>query len=128
MTNKQHKDHPTLVQSFRYAWCGIVTACTEERNIKIMFVIGVLSLILGWILQITYYDWCILILLNGGMIFSELINTAVETVVDLASPEIHPLAKRAKDIAAGAGLVYACMSVILGIMIYGKALYVLLGR
>lgn len=127
MTNKQHKDHPSLVESFRYAWCGIATACREERNIKIMLVIGALSLLLGFILQIRFYDWCILILLNGGMIFSELINTALETVVDLASPQIHPLAKRAKDIAAGAGLVYACMSVILGCMIYGKALLTILG-
>ena len=63
----------------------------------------------------------------GVQLAMETVNTAIEAIVDLASPEIHPLAKRAKDCAAGAALITACASVIVGLIVFVPALFALLG-
>lgn len=115
------KDHPTLGESFKYATEGIVTAFKTERNFKVMLLGAFVAILLGVFLRIDLLSWAIVIILIGLVLFSELINTAIETIVDLASPDYHHLAKRAKDIAAGAVFIFTISAAIVGIIIYARA-------
>jgi len=96
---------------------GILETFRSERNFKIHLVCSVLVIALGLWLGLSTTDWvwiagCIALVLS-----LELLNTAIEAVVDLASPGYHPLAKKAKDAAAGAVLIGALFSVIIGTLI-----------
>ena len=68
--------------------------------------------------SLSYVEWIVVVLAIGGMISLELVNTAIERVVDLITEEYHPLAEQAKDIAAGAVFVYAITAIIIGIIIF----------
>lgn len=116
-----NKDHPTLLESFQYASEGIITAFKTERNFKIMLAGAVVAILLGIFLKIDLLSWAVVIILIGLVLFSELINTSIETIVDLVSPEYHPLAKRAKDIAAGAVFIFTISAAIVGIIVYVRA-------
>lgn len=106
-----------FIRSFRYAFEGIVTAA-REQNLRFHLLSMAIVIVAGLLTGLSVTEWMIVILLFALMIGAELINTAIERVVDLVSPEIHPLAKQAKDIAAGAVLVFACASVIIGLLIF----------
>ena len=80
-----------LVTSFANAWQGIVVCFVEERNIKIHFMVAVLVMIFGFILQISKTEWCLCFVLFGLIMGLELVNTAVESVVDLVTEEWRPL-------------------------------------
>ncbi len=105
-------------KSFSYALQGIFHALSQERNLKIHFVSGFLVILSGLWLQLRAIEWLFVFLAIGGMISLELVNTAVERLVDLVTKENHPLAKQAKDTAAGAVLVYAILSVLIGMIIF----------
>lgn len=107
-----------LKNSFKYAIEGIRSAFKTEQNLKIHFIIAVIAIILGILLKINYTEWAICFLLFGFVITSELLNTAIEVTVDLAMPEKNERAKLAKDIAAGAVLVSAIISVLVGVAIF----------
>jgi diacylglycerol kinase (ATP) len=98
-----------LRKSFQHAFDGIVDTVRDERNIKIHIMVMALVIIFGIIYKITYEEWLICLMLFALVISLEIVNTAIEAVVDLASPEYHPLAKRAKDCAAGAVLIAAIL-------------------
>lgn len=104
-------------RSFRFAVEGIRTAL-REQNLKFHLVSAIIVVIVGIATGLTVAEWSIIILTITAVIGAELFNTAIERVVDLASPEIHPLAKQAKDVAAGAVLVFALASVIIGLLIF----------
>lgn len=106
-----------FIQSFGYALQGIGTALNEQ-NLRFHLLSAVVVIIAGIWTGISTTEWIILVLVMSLVIGAELFNTAMERVVDLASPDIHPLAKDAKDIAAGAVLVFASASVIIGILIF----------
>jgi undecaprenol kinase len=74
--------------------------------------------IFGFIFAIDRVEWMFVLFAIGGMFSLELINTAIERTVDYISPQFHLLAKQAKDVAAGAVLIYACLSVIIGCIIF----------
>ena len=105
-------------KSLGYAWQGIIACIKKERNIKIHLCMMVLVIVCGFIFHLTYFEWIICIVLFGLVISLEVLNTAIEAVVDLCSPNIHPLAKLAKDAAAGAVLVSAITAAIIGLMIF----------
>ncbi len=105
--------HPPLAASFHYAFNGICKAIKAERNIKIMLTIFAALIFAAFWLKIDKVSWCILLLANGCMISAELLNTAIEEVVDLVCPTMDERAGRAKDIAAGA---VVSMSVVCGII------------
>lgn len=107
-----------LLRSFGYAFSGIFSAVRAEKNLQIHLSISILVIAAGVFLSISWIEWAFVVLAIGGMISLELINSAVERVVDLVTKEHHPLAKQAKDMAAGAVLVYAIASVILGVIIF----------
>ena len=106
------------VVSFKYAFSGLVAALKEEPNLKFHFLAGVLVVILSLILNISKADWITIIILIGLVISVELTNTAIEAVVDSFTQTQHPGAKLAKDISAGAVLVAALTSAIIGNMIF----------
>lgn len=115
-------DHPTFPRSFGYAVEGFVCAIKTERNIKVMLALGACAILVGFLLKLDIVSWCIILLCCGTVIAGELMNTALESVVDLATQELHPLAKRAKDIAAAAVHTLAIMAAIVGVLVYAHAL------
>lgn len=107
-----------VVRSFQYAIQGIAHTFLEERNMRIHVIVSVIVVIAGFVLKLSALEWLFIVFAIGGVIALELVNTAVERVVDLVTKEYHPLAKQAKDMAAGATFVYAILSVIVGIIIF----------
>ena len=107
-----------LLKSFKYAFDGIFTGIKEEQNMKIHIAIMILVIIFGIMLKISKIDWIICIILFGFVISMELINTAIENTVDLVTKEKNEQAKIAKDVAAGAVLVSAITSAIIGLIIF----------
>ena len=112
------KKRKRLRNSFKYAFEGIQEAWKTEQNLKIHFVIMALVIIAGFIFKISAMEWLVCLLLFAIVISLELINTAIETTVDIAMPDINEKAKYAKDIAAGAVLFSAIISVIVGLIIF----------
>ena len=111
-------DQKRLVNSFQYAWQGIKQAYRGEQNLKIHTFIAILVIVFGFFLRISYTEWLVCLLLIGLVIMAEFINTAIEYVVDLASPAVHPLAKAAKDTASAGVLMMAIISAIIGLVIF----------
>ena len=107
-----------LYKSFAYAFEGIFAGIRKERNMKIHCAAAVLVVIAGAVLGISTTEWCICFLLFGLIMSLELVNTAVEAVVDLVTEEKKPLAKLAKDTAAGAVLIAAIMAAVTGVIIF----------
>lgn len=107
-----------LYRSFGYAFEGIFTCIRNERNMKIHVAVTLLVIIVGFVLGLSITEWCICLGLFGLVMALELVNTAVEAVVDLVTAERHPLAKIAKDTAAGAVLIAAIMAAVIGLLIF----------
>ena len=115
---EMRKKRKKLRNSFKYAFEGIGEAWKTEQNLKIHFVIMALVIIAGFMFKISAMEWIVCLLLFAIVISLELINTAIETTVDIAMPDINEKAKYAKDIAAGAVLFSAIISVIIGLIIF----------
>lgn len=108
----------TLASSFGYAFAGLGYLIGTQRNAKIHITLGLLAVALGFLLGIDRGEWLALVLTITLVIAAEGVNTAVEAAVDLASPDYHPLAKIAKDVAAGTVLLTAITSLVVGMMIF----------
>lgn len=109
----------TLVSSMEFAITGIVTAFKEERNIRKHMVSAILATATGAVFRISAMEWLFLFLAIFLVITLEMINSAIENVVDLASDyHFSMLAKNAKDMAAGAVLVVSTYAVITGLIIF----------
>ena len=107
-----------LINSFKYAIEGFISSFKTERNMKIHVLAMVLVVLLGLYLKISIMEWCFITLAIALVIGSELFNTAIETIVDMVSPEKNPKAKLAKDISAAAVLAFALGAFIIGIIIF----------
>lgn len=120
MDNKHgsSKKSKNVIESFKYAFTGILTTIKNERNIRIHFSVMLLVIIFGIIFNLELIEWTICVVLFVVVLAGEMINTAIENVVDLASPEINEKAKIAKDVAAGAELILAIGSAIVGLLIF----------
>ncbi|MEO1433923.1 MAG: diacylglycerol kinase family protein [Bacteroidota bacterium] len=114
------------LNSFKYAGKGIKTMFSSEPNARIHLVFTILVLIAGFFFQISLTEWAILVVCIGMVFGAEAFNTAIENLTDLASPELHPLAGKAKDTAAGAVLLCAIASAIAGSLIFIPKLLALL--
>lgn len=106
-----------LVQSFGFAFIGLFTA-TKEQNMRIHIMSAVIVIVAGFLTGISAVEWILLILVMALVIGMEMVNTAIEAIIDLVSPDYHPLAKVAKDVAAGAVLIFAIASVVIGCIIF----------
>ncbi|CAM3928310.1 diacylglycerol kinase family protein [Mesobacillus thioparans] len=107
-----------MSSSFRFGFEGIAAAAARERNVQIHCILSVMVLLSGFFFDINKYEWMAVILCIGGMVSLEMMNTAIERTVDMYTEDFHPLAKQAKDIAAGAVLVFAIACVIIGMIIF----------
>ena len=115
-------DHPSFRKSFLFAFQGLKAALRSERTIKVMAVMGAAAVVAGFVVGLDATSWCVLLLCCGCVLGAELMNTAVETVVDLVSPEYHPLAGRAKDVAAAAVWTLCAFVAVVGIVLFARAL------
>ena len=111
-------DNKRLINSFKYASEGIKQSYKGEQNLKIHTFIAILVIVFGFFLKISYFEWLVCLLLIGLVLMTEFFNTAIEYVVDLASPRIHPLAKAAKDTASAGVLIMAIISAVIGLLIF----------
>ncbi|HYK71858.1 MAG TPA: diacylglycerol kinase family protein [Pseudoneobacillus sp.] len=107
-----------ISDTFKYAIEGIRSCINQERNMRIHIIISVFVLAAAIFFSLSLTEWLFILLAIGGMLVLEMLNSAIERVVDLVTNQFHPLAKQAKDIAAGAVLIYAILSVIIGIIIF----------
>jgi diacylglycerol kinase len=107
-------------QSFIYAIKGVWVAIYDQRNLKVQFVVACIVIGAGFYFSITSVEWCIILICIALVTGLELINTAMENMVDLVTRERNPLAGRIKDIAAGAVLAVSVITVIVGLIIFRK--------
>lgn len=109
-----------LFASFRYAFHGLVLVFKGERNMKIHLALALLALALSGFFRLSWQEFLFVTLAVALVMTAEVINTSIETVVDLVSPEHNPLAGRAKDMAAGAVLLAAAFAVVVGVVVFGR--------
>lgn len=114
---KQKTTTQSITKSFGHAFDGILSGL-EERNMKIHCTMAALVVFFGLILHISVTEWCICLVLFGLIMGLELVNTSLEALCDLVTKEYHPLAKRAKDTAAGAVLIASIMAAAAGLIIF----------
>lgn len=111
-----------LVVAFGYAFAGLGAAWRAQPNVRIHAAIAVAVVLAGAAARLPATGWALIVLAVGLVAVAELLNTAVEAVVDLASPDDHPLAKQAKDVAAAAVLVAVVVAVVIGALVFASAL------
>lgn len=116
----------SLFDAFKCAGKGIADT-SHERNFRIELGFMVLCIALGVAFQITVVEWLIVIVCFGLVLGGECFNSALEAIVDLASPEYHELARRAKDAAAGGVLVFSIASLMIGIIMFLPRIVIVLG-
>lgn len=127
MTPGGARNHPSLKRSFLFAMQGFRIAVMTERNIKLMLGGALFAIVMGIILRIDAVSWACVVICIGCVLVTELLNTSIETIVDLVSPEFHPLAGRAKDVAAAASWTMSLAAAIAGVIIYIRAFLILMG-
>lgn len=113
----------TRANSFRYAFAGWWFVIRTQRNAWIHTLASFMVLFIAAWLQLKRYEWAILILAIAVVWISEFINTAIEAVVDLSTPNHHPLARVGKDVGAAAVLIAALASVLVGLLILAPPLW-----
>jgi diacylglycerol kinase len=112
-----------IIDSFRHAFAGLWYAFRTQRNTRIHLIITAGVIALGLWLGLSCTQWAVLVLTIGFVLVSEMLNTVAESLVDLVSPEYHPQAKIVKDVTAGAVLLGAIISVIVGSLVLGPPLW-----
>lgn len=112
-----------LLEGFRFAFSGLWYALRTQRNVRIHLSIAAAVIALGLWLDLSLNQWALLTLTIGFVLASEVVNTALEKLVDLVSPGYHPLAKVVKDVMAGVVLMTAVIAVIVGLLVLGPPLW-----
>ncbi len=115
-----------MVKSFRYAGNGVKVAFKNEPNFRVHVVFAVVSILLAFYFQFSATKFAILVLTVMLVIILELINTAIEKVVDKISPHYSPLAKIAKDVSAAAVLIAAIGAILIGLLLFAPDILLLL--
>jgi len=114
-----------ISKSFGYAFQGLHTAITEEPNFRIHLVFAISAMLLGIFLGLKQLEWIVLIFTIFFVIILELLNTVLEAIVDLVSPDLKPAAKVAKDVSAACVLTAAFMSILVGFLLFAPKLLAL---
>ena len=115
-----------FIAGFGFAFSGLWHAIRTQVNMKVHIAIAILAIALGIALRISAVEFAIIFLTIAGVVVAEMFNTVIELTVDLASPSYHPLARIAKDVAAGAVLLSAIMAIIIALFVYGPHLLALI--
>jgi diacylglycerol kinase len=116
-----------LLRSFSYAFAGLAHMLRTQRNFRLEAAIGLLAIAAGAWTGLERWEWVALILTIALVLILESLNTALEHAVTLASPNIDPRAKAAKDVSAAAVLVGALASLAVGAFLFGPRLMAMLG-
>jgi diacylglycerol kinase len=112
-----------VIRSFYFAFAGLSYLFRTQRNARIELAIGAAACAVGAWVRISRVEWAVIIFTIALVLILEGLNTAVEAAIDLASPKLHPLAKAAKDLAAGMVLIAAIASIGVGLLILGPPLW-----
>lgn len=115
---EKKKHSKAIFRKFSYAFRGLFISLKEERSLVIHLIFATLAIIIGIILQLAPVSWAILILTIGLVVSSELMNTAIENVVDMVAFKYNFNAKKIKDIAAAATLVLAVIAIVVGLLLF----------
>lgn len=110
------------IRSFRHAFAGIWLMLRSQHNAWVHAFATVAVVVAGLLVRLTPAEWCWVVLAVVAVWTAEALNTAFEFLADVASPEFHPLVKSAKDVAAGAVLLAAAGSVVIGLLVFGPHL------
>lgn len=122
----QKSEWASFLAGVGYACNGLWYTLRTQRNMRVHVVMAVFATVMGILLQISAIGFALLYVANTGVLIAEMINTAIEACVDLITPDFHPLAKIAKDVAAGAVLLNAVLAVVIGLFVLGPPLWQLL--
>ena len=106
------------IKSFKFAFEGIVSFFRTEHNAWIHCLAAIVVIVAGFIYKVSETEWCWLIVAIAFVIITEMINTAIEILCDLISPEINSQIKRIKDISAGAVLIAALAAIAIGLIVF----------
>ncbi|GCE11788.1 diacylglycerol kinase family protein [Tengunoibacter tsumagoiensis] len=116
--HEQKSEWRKFIAGFSYAFSGFWYTVRTQRNMRVHVLAAIVAVGAGIYLHISAIEFALIFIAITGVFITEMINTVLEVCVDLASPTYHPLAKIAKDVAAGAVLVNAILSVIIGLFIF----------
>lgn len=118
--NKEKKRFSLVarIKSTTHAWRGIGILIKTGHNAWVQIFFGLLAVYLGFVLDISVTEWLFIVLAVGLVIMAEAFNTAIEIDMDLTSPEYHPYARDTKDVAAGAVLITALLSIVVALFIF----------
>ncbi|HEX6595251.1 MAG TPA: diacylglycerol kinase family protein [Bacillota bacterium] len=117
-------DHKRLI-GFSFAWNGLREVYKTERNFRLHLVAALFVVVAGWWMRLSRWEWIVILLVISFVLLAEMINSALEKLVDHLQPDWHPVAKVVKDVAAGAVLIAAITAVIIGCIIFiPKFIYV----
>lgn len=114
-------------RSFRFAGQGIAHVARTQRNFRIHLIVAAFALALSGLVGLNWLEWAAIVTLIVVVLTVEMLNTVVEAIVDLVTQEFHPLAKVAKDVAAGAVFVAAIGASVVGLLVIGPHLLARLG-
>lgn len=115
-----------FIAGFGYAFAGLWYALRTQRNARVHLVAAILVTVAGVLLHVSALEFAMLYIAIASVFIAEMFNTVFEICVDLAKPEYHPLARIAKDVAAGAVLLSAILAVVIGLFVLGPHVWVLL--
>ena len=115
----------SLASSFRYASAGLRLFFATQRNARIQAALGGVARALAAAVRLSRVEWAVLVLVIALVLILEAVNTALEALVDLATAEYHPLAKQAKDLAAGAVWLASLAALAVGALLFGPRLWAL---
>jgi diacylglycerol kinase len=113
----------SFLKGFVYAFNGIKASLVEQRNLRVQTLIALITIVAGFYYNITTSEWCIIVLSIALVMGLEMINSAIENLVNLVTREKNFLAGKVKDMAAGAVLFASILAVIIGILIFGKYIF-----
>lgn len=121
LRNKSSKNNPyknrRFIDSFRYAFVGVSTVFKEERNMRFHVFSTIMVIIVSYMLSLSLQEWLWMLLVSFLVLVMEIWNTVIENAIDLVTPDYHPLAKKAKDMAAAAVLFTSIFALIVGALI-----------
>src|SRR5437764_8065819 len=115
-----------FIAGFGHAFRGLWYALRTQGNARVHVSIAILAILMGVVLHISAVEFAMVFVAITGVFIAEMFNTVFELCIDLASPEYNPLAKIAKDVAAGAVLLSAMLSIVIGLFVFGPHLWNLL--
>ncbi len=122
----QKSEWAKFLAGFGYAFAGLWYAFRTQRNMWVHITIAILAILLGIVLRISAVEFAMIFVAITAVFIAEMFNTVFELCVDLAAPEYNPLAKVAKDVAAGAVLLSAMLAVVIGLFVFGPHLWELI--